>query len=68
LKNLQIVGALTEMMLLRSRAIGETDLIYRDSIWFLHATIETPEAPLADPANGFLGVDMGVVKHRHTLR
>ena len=48
-------------MLLHTRAIGETDLIYRDGKWFLHATIEAPEAPLTEPTNGFVGVDMGIV-------
>ncbi len=48
-------------MLLRTRPIGETDLIHRAGKWFLHATIETPEALLAEPVNGFLGVDMGIV-------
>jgi IS605 OrfB family transposase len=46
---------------LRTCPIGETDLICRDGKWFLHATIEAPEAPQTDPVNGFLGVDMGVV-------
>ena len=41
--------------------IGETDLIHRDGKWFLHATIDSVETPLADPVNGFVGVDMGIV-------
>ena len=49
------------MVLLRTRSIGETDLIRRDGKWLLHATIEVPEAPLVDPKSGFLGVDMGIV-------
>ena len=61
LKNIQILGDPQQLMLLRSRAIGETDLIYRDGKWFLHATIEAPEAPLAEPTNGFVSVDMGIV-------
>jgi putative transposase len=61
LKNLQIIGKPSQMMLLRTRTIGETDLIYRDGKWFLHATVEAPEAPLAEPVSGFLGVDMGIV-------
>jgi len=61
LKNLQIIGEPSQMMLLRTRTIGETDLIYRDGKWFLHATVEVPEAPLAEPVSGFLGVDMGIV-------
>lgn len=48
-------------MLLRTRAIGETDLIRRDGKWFLYVTMEVPEAPRADPARGFVGVDLGIV-------
>ena len=61
LKRIQIVGAPQHLTSLRTRTIGETDLIYCDGKWFLHATIDVPEAALNDPANGFLGVDMGIV-------
>jgi putative transposase len=49
------------MSLLRARPIGESDLICRDGKWYLHSTIEVPEATPCDPVNGFLGVDMGIV-------
>ncbi|MFI6278715.1 RNA-guided endonuclease InsQ/TnpB family protein [Streptomyces sp. NPDC050988] len=40
---------------------GESDLLYRDGMWFLNATCEIPEAePNADP-DGFLGIDLGIV-------
>ncbi|MEU9172655.1 transposase [Streptomyces sp. NPDC048420] len=40
---------------------GESDLLYRDGMWFLNATCEIPEAePNTDPA-GFLGIDLGIV-------
>ncbi|MFJ6835329.1 RNA-guided endonuclease InsQ/TnpB family protein [Streptomyces sp. NPDC091209] len=40
---------------------GESDLLYRDGMWFLNATCEVPEAlPNTDP-HDFLGVDLGVV-------
>jgi len=32
-----------------------------DAYAVLHATIDAPEAPLAEPVNGFVGVDMGIV-------
>ena len=35
------------------QAIGETDLIYRDGKWFLHATVEVPETPLSSPPTDF---------------
>jgi hypothetical protein len=50
-----------DLVLLRTRPIGETDLICRDGKWFLHATVDAPEAPLQPPVNGFLGVDLGIV-------
>ncbi|MGW0864518.1 RNA-guided endonuclease InsQ/TnpB family protein [Streptomyces sp. NPDC002611] len=40
---------------------GETDLVYRDGMWFLHATCEVPEAPLNTDPVDFLGVDLGIV-------
>ncbi|MBT2508743.1 transposase [Streptomyces sp. ISL-98] len=40
---------------------GESDLLYRDGMWFLMATCEVPEAePNANPVD-FLGIDLGVV-------
>ena len=61
LKGIRITGAARDLVVLRARSIGETDLVSRDGKWFLYATIEVPEAPLADPVNGFVGVDMGIV-------
>ena len=61
LKKIQILGDPQQLMLLRTRPIGETDLIHRAGKWFLHATIEIPEAPMTAPTNGFIGVDMGIV-------
>jgi putative transposase len=61
LKGIRVLAAPHDLVLLRTRPIGESDLIYRDGKWFLHATIETSEAPLAEPVSGFLGVDMGIV-------
>ena len=45
MKSVPIVGNPKHLMLLRTPTIGETDLIHRDGKWFLHATIEAPEAP-----------------------
>jgi putative transposase len=61
LKNVPILGAPKQMSLLRARPIGESDLICRDGKWYLHSTIEVPEATPCNPVNGFLGVDMGIV-------
>jgi putative transposase len=38
---------------------GETDLIFRDGMWFLHATCEIPDVDVTEPT-GFLGVDLGI--------
>ncbi|MET8340018.1 transposase [Streptosporangium canum] len=38
---------------------GESDLLYRDGRWFLIATCDIPDRPVAAP-DGFLGVDLGI--------
>jgi putative transposase len=60
-KGIRILAAPRDLVMLRTRPIGETDLICRDGKWFLYATVEAPEAPLLQPVNGFLGVDLGIV-------
>ncbi|MFH8573171.1 RNA-guided endonuclease InsQ/TnpB family protein, partial [Streptomyces sp. NPDC017993] len=47
------------MKLLASRK-GESDLVMRDGVFFLIATIDIPEPPVSEPV-GFLGVDLGIV-------
>jgi IS605 OrfB family transposase len=61
LKSIPIIGEPRQMVLLRARTIGETDLIQCDGKWFLNATIEVPEASLTEPTNGVLGVDLGII-------
>jgi len=61
LKGIRVLAAPRDVVLLRTRPIGETDLIRRDGKWYLYATIEAPEAPQTEPVNGFLGVDLGIV-------
>jgi IS605 OrfB family transposase len=61
LKAVRILASRRDLVLLRTRPIGQTDLVRRDGKWFLHATVEVPEAPQAEPVNGFLGVDLGIV-------
>jgi putative transposase len=60
-KGMRVLAAPSDLVLLRTRSIGETDLICRDGKWFLHATIDALEAPLQQPVNGFVGVDLGIV-------
>ncbi|WP_441349105.1 transposase [Streptomyces sp. NTH33] len=40
---------------------GESDLVYRDGMWFLNATCEVPEQPLNTDPTDFLGIDLGIV-------
>jgi putative transposase len=61
LKGVPALAAPHDLVMLRTRPIGESDLIRRDGIWYLYATVEAPEAPQVDPANAFLGVDLGIV-------
>jgi IS605 OrfB family transposase len=60
-KGIRVLAAPRDLAMLRTRSIGESDLICRDGKWFLYATVEAPEAPLAQPVNGFVGVDLGIV-------
>ncbi|SMC77683.1 transposase, IS605 OrfB family, central region [Lentzea albidocapillata] len=62
LRGVRIVGNPRHLALLRSRlVIGETDLLYRDGVWLLHAVVDGPEAARREPVNGFVGVDLGIV-------
>ncbi|MGW6485016.1 RNA-guided endonuclease InsQ/TnpB family protein, partial [Streptomyces sp. NPDC055059] len=40
---------------------GESDLLYRDGMWFLTATCEVPEAEPNTNITQFLGIDLGIV-------
>jgi len=61
LRHIRVLAAPRDLLVLSTRPIGETDLISRKGNWFLHATVDAPEAPLLKPTNGFLGIDMGIV-------
>jgi IS605 OrfB family transposase len=50
----------SETLALLQRRRGESDLISRDGMFFLIATIDLPDAPVYEPAD-WLGVDMGIV-------
>ncbi len=60
-KGMRVLAAAPDLVLLRTRPIGETDLICCDGKWYLYATVEAPEVPQAEPVNGFVGVDLGIV-------
>ncbi|GGN94075.1 hypothetical protein GCM10011579_093220 [Streptomyces albiflavescens] len=40
---------------------GESDLLFRDGMWFLNATCEDPEQQRQADAEEFLGIDLGIV-------
>ena len=40
---------------------GESDLLFRDGMWFLNATCEVPEAERNAGVEEFLGIDLGIV-------
>ncbi|MFF3592531.1 RNA-guided endonuclease InsQ/TnpB family protein [Streptomyces sp. NPDC002387] len=59
LKGMAFVCAPEVMKLLASRK-GESDLVMRDGMFFLTATVDVPEPAPYEPT-GFLGVDLGIV-------
>jgi putative transposase len=61
IRNIRILATSRDQALLKSHRIGESDLVQRDGKWFLYATVDIPEVPPADPVNGFVGVDLGMV-------
>jgi putative transposase len=61
MKGIGVIGDPKKLVLLRTRPICQTDLLFRDGKWLLYATIEAPEMPQSAPTNGFVGVDMGIV-------
>ncbi|MFY7628606.1 transposase [Streptomyces sp. NY05-11A] len=40
---------------------GESDLLWREGMWFLNATCDVPEALLNTDPVDFLGIDLGIV-------
>ncbi|MFJ8725853.1 RNA-guided endonuclease InsQ/TnpB family protein [Streptomyces sp. NPDC093269] len=59
LKGMAFVCSPEAMKLLASRK-GESDLVMRDGMFFLTATVDVPEPAPYEPT-GFLGVDLGIV-------
>jgi IS605 OrfB family transposase len=42
------------------RRQGQADLVYRDGVFYLYVTIDTPEPPVEEAAD-YLGIDLGIV-------
>ena len=60
-KDVPFTGSATDLRALAVFRKGETDLICRDGIWLLIATLDEPASEIAEP-NGWLGVDLGIVQ------
>ena len=61
LKAVRFTGRAEDLKTLREYRRGESDLVHRDGMWFLHAVCEVPETPLNEAPSGWLGVDLGIV-------
>ncbi len=59
LKGVAFTGSARQLALLAAHRRGESDLICRDGMWFLYATVEVADQPLSEPG-GFVGVDLGI--------
>jgi putative transposase len=60
MRGLAYTGLPAHLALLANNRRGESDLIRRGRNWFLMATIDLPDVAAADPAGGFVGVDLGI--------
>ncbi|MBB4754867.1 RNA-guided endonuclease InsQ/TnpB family protein [Actinoplanes lobatus] len=60
LRDVAFTGSADQLTAVATLPVGECDLLHRDGMWFLYASVEVPEPQLIEPA-GFLGVDMGIV-------
>lgn len=60
MRGVAFAGGASQLRTLRMYRQGESDLIFRDGMWFLAATCEVPESEQLKPS-GFIGVDLGIV-------
>jgi IS605 OrfB family transposase len=59
LKSVAFTGSADQLKTVATRPVGESDLVHRDGMWFLYATVEVDEPDVYQPT-GFLGVDLGI--------
>ncbi|MER6175799.1 transposase [Streptosporangium sp. NPDC001681] len=59
MKSVAFTASADQLTTLAAYRKGESDLLYRDGMWFLIATCDVPDRPVAAP-DGFLGVDLGI--------
>lgn len=58
-KNVVFTASAEQLKILAAHRRGESDLVYRDGMWFLIATCDLPDVPITAP-DGFVGVDLGI--------
>ncbi|MDX3658443.1 transposase [Streptomyces sp. ID05-26A] len=58
-KNIGFTGSIDQLTTLRAHRRGESDLLFRDGMWFLMATCEVPEPEVFEPVD-WIGVDRGM--------
>ena len=61
LKDVAFTGERRQLKEIAEFRSGESDLVHRDGMWFLHAVVDLPETALNTEPSGFIGVDLGVV-------
>lgn len=66
LKGLEFRGSASQVQRLRDHRKGESDLVFRDGMWFLYATCDLPDVDLNENPVGFVGVDLGIVNIAYT--
>ncbi|MET8054824.1 transposase [Streptosporangium sp. NPDC005286] len=59
MKSVAFTASADQLTTLAAYRKGESDLLYRDGMWFLIATCDLPDVPVRTP-DGFLGVDLGI--------
>lgn len=65
LRGVRFVGQPSDLKLLATNPIGETDLQFTGGHWFLIVTVTVPTTPVVEPVAGFIGVDLGIVNIAH---
>ena len=61
MRGVAFTGHSDQLKVLEAHRQGESDLVLRDGVWYLIATVDIPDAELNGDPFDFLGVDMGIV-------
>jgi len=60
-KDIAFTGESGQLKEIAEHRRGESDLVFRDGMWFLYAGVEVAESALNAQPSGWLGVDLGIV-------